>query len=379
MAVAAKGARIFDEAGLDYIDASSGPLAVTLGHGHPRVLAAIAEQFSAVDYVHRTQFRNSAAERLAGLVTERLGGGLDHVMFVSSGSEANEIAMKFAHLYWAAQGRDGQAPVRVELGQLPRQHGRRAERVRAAPVRRAVPAAGPRGRDDHRPAGLPAAGARGQHRRRRVRGPPAGRVRPARPAADRGGLPRGGRRLGQRRARAAARLPRGAAPPVRRQRRAVDQRRGHVRLRPHREVVRLPALRRGAGHRHLRQGRRRRHPAARRRRPVRPASGSGSAAVYPAMSAGHTFTNAPLACAAGIATIEAIEEEGLSPGGRAGAPGSASGCAPCAAEFPFVGDVRGARLHVGPGVRRRPGHGASRPTPPSTSPPRRSPPRRPAG
>ena len=106
MAVSAKGARIFDEAGLDYIDASSGPLAVTLGHGHPRVLAAIADQFSAVDYVHRTQFRNSAAERLAGLVTERLGGGLDHVMFVSSGSEANEIAMKFAHLYWAAQGRE---------------------------------------------------------------------------------------------------------------------------------------------------------------------------------------------------------------------------------------------------------------------------------
>jgi len=105
MAVAAKGARIYDEDGLDYIDASSGPLAVTLGHGHPRVLAAIADQFSAVDYVHRSQFRNSAAERLAGLVTERLGGGLDRVMFVSSGSEANEIAMKFAHLYWAAQGR----------------------------------------------------------------------------------------------------------------------------------------------------------------------------------------------------------------------------------------------------------------------------------
>src|ERR1700755_2291718 len=106
MAVAAKGARIFDEAGLDYIDASSGPLAVTLGHGHPRVLAAIADQFSAVDYVHRTQFRNEAAERLPGLVTKRLGGGLDRVMFVSRGSEANEIAMKFAHLYWAAQGRD---------------------------------------------------------------------------------------------------------------------------------------------------------------------------------------------------------------------------------------------------------------------------------
>ena len=105
LAVAAKGARIFDEAGLDYIDASSGPLAVTLGHGHPRVLAALTEQFAAVDYVHRSQFRNAAAERLASRLTERLGGGLDHVMFVSSGSEANELAMKFAHLYWAAPGR----------------------------------------------------------------------------------------------------------------------------------------------------------------------------------------------------------------------------------------------------------------------------------
>lgn len=107
LAVSASGARVFDESGLDYIDASSGPLAVSLGHGHPRVLAALREQFTAVDYVHRAQFRNTAAERLADLVTARLGGGLDHVLFVGSGSEANEIAMKFAHLYWAAQGRGG--------------------------------------------------------------------------------------------------------------------------------------------------------------------------------------------------------------------------------------------------------------------------------
>ena len=104
LAVAAKGARIFDESGRDYIDASSGPLAVSLGHGHPALLAALRRQFEAVDYVHRTQFRNEAAEHLAGLVTARLGGGLDHVLFVGSGSEANEGAMKAAHMYWAALG-----------------------------------------------------------------------------------------------------------------------------------------------------------------------------------------------------------------------------------------------------------------------------------
>ena len=105
LAVAARGARIFDESGRDYIDASSGPLAVSLGHGHPAVLAALRRQFEAVDYVHRTQFRNEAAERLADLVADRLGPGLDHVLFVGSGSEANEVAMKAAHMYWAALGR----------------------------------------------------------------------------------------------------------------------------------------------------------------------------------------------------------------------------------------------------------------------------------
>jgi len=105
LAVAARGARIFDSDGRDYIDASSGPLAVALGHGHPKVIAAVAAQFAAVDYVHRSQFRNAPAERLARQLAQRLGGGLDHVMFVSSGSEANELAMKFAHRYWAAAGR----------------------------------------------------------------------------------------------------------------------------------------------------------------------------------------------------------------------------------------------------------------------------------
>ena len=65
------------------------------------------------------------------------------------------------------------------------------------------------------------------------------------------------------------------------------------------------------------------------------------AAVYPAMTAGHTFTNAPLACAAGIATIEALEEEGLLArvAGRGAWLGSRLRA--LAAEFPFVGDVRG--------------------------------------
>ncbi len=112
-------------------------------------------------------------------MTERLGGGLDHVMFVSSGSEANEIAMKFAHLYWAAQGRtDKHRFVSSSVSY----HGNTAGALSASGQPRYaanVPPARPCGRDDHRAAGLPAAGARGQHRRRRVRRPAPDRVRAA--------------------------------------------------------------------------------------------------------------------------------------------------------------------------------------------------------
>jgi len=64
-------------------------------------------------------------------------------------------------------------------------------------------------------------------------------------------------------------------------------------------------------------------------------------AVYPAMSAGHTFTNSALACAAGIATIEAIQDEGLLD--RVAEQGTWLGgrLRELQAEFPFVGDVRG--------------------------------------
>ena len=379
MAVAAKGARIFDEAGLDYIDASSGPLAVTLGHGHPRVLAAIAEQFSAVDYVHRTQFRNSAAERLAGLVTERLGGGLDHVMFVSSGSEANEIAMKFAHLYWAAQGREDKHRF---VSSSVSYHGNTAGALSASGQ--------PRYAAPYRP--LVHAG-RDASPRRRSTGCPCPRAAPPPPSASPGSggvrAPStcGGPRRSCLRGSAAPAAACSCRRPASSKSSAACATRSDVlwisdevmsgfgrtgkwfAFQHSGAVPDIVTFAKGAGGGTL---------------PLGGAALSGKlweriAAVYPAMTAGHTFTNAPLACAAGIATIEAIEEERLlAPGRRPGrlAGGAAAGAA---AEFPFVGDVRGARLHVGPGVRRRPRHGASRPTPPSTSPPRRSPPRRPAG
>ena len=341
MAVAAKGARIFDEEGLDYIDASSGPLAVTLGHGHPRVLAAIAGQFGAVDYAHRTQFRNAAAERLAGLVTERLGGGLGYVMFVSSGSEANELAMKFAHLYFAAQGR---ADKYRFVSSSVSYHGNTAGALSASGQ--------PRYAAPYRPL---------VH---------AGETSTA-PQVYRLKVPEGSTAAAEAIARLRAEfaqldLRRTAAvflegvggsgsgvlvpPPgfLEELRRLCDDgdvlwvsdevmsgfgRTGKWFAFQHSGAVPdIVTFAKGAGGGAV---------------PLGGAALSARVwdqvrAVYPAMSAGHTFTNAPLACAAGIATIEAIEEERLLP--RVTARGAWLGerFRALQAEFPFIGDVRGA-------------------------------------
>jgi adenosylmethionine-8-amino-7-oxononanoate aminotransferase len=341
MAVAAKGARIFDEDGLDYIDASSGPLAVTLGHGHPRVLAAIADQFSAVDYVHRTQFRNAAAERLAGLVTERLGGGLDRVMFVSSGSEANEIAMKFAHLYWAAQGRDDKHRF---VSSSVSYHGNTVGALSASGQ--------PRYAAPYRP--LVRAGetitAPQVYRLPVPEGSTAAAECVARLRAEFA-------RLDLRRT-AAVFLegvggsgsgvlvpPPGFLEELRRLCDASDVlwisdevmsgfgRTGKWFAFQHSAAVPdIVTFAKGAGGGAL---------------PLGGAALSGKlweriSGVYPAMTGGHTFTNAPLACAAGIATIEAIEEERLLP--RVAGQGAWLGdrLRALRAEFPFIGDVRGA-------------------------------------
>ena len=118
----------------------------------------------------------------------------------------------------------GQAPVRVRLRQLSRQHRRRSRSVRPAPVRRPLPRAGPAGRADHRPSDLPAARSGGQHRRGRVHRQAPRRVRPPRRPPHRRRPARGDRRVRQRRARPAAGLPRRAPPAVRRQRHPLDLR-----------------------------------------------------------------------------------------------------------------------------------------------------------
>jgi acetylornithine aminotransferase/acetylornithine/N-succinyldiaminopimelate aminotransferase len=119
-----RGVRLWDAAGREYLDFIGGIATSCLGHAHPRLVGAIADQ--ARRYIHVSNlFRIPEQERAARLLIEAsrapssapaasaapgradtvAGSGLDRVFFCNSGTEANEAAIKIARKRGSATGR----------------------------------------------------------------------------------------------------------------------------------------------------------------------------------------------------------------------------------------------------------------------------------
>ena len=95
------GPWLWDTQGTRYLDAISGVAVCSLGHAHPRVAQALAEQ--AATLLHTSNiYRIGLQERLAGELC-RLSG-LDNAFFCNSGAEANEAALKIARRYGHTKG-----------------------------------------------------------------------------------------------------------------------------------------------------------------------------------------------------------------------------------------------------------------------------------
>src|SRR5580765_7001172 len=107
VAVRGEGAVLVDAGGRRYIDACGGAAVSCLGHGHPRVATAIAEQAARLEYVHTGFFTTAEAEELAELIAEMSPGSSNRVWFTSSGSEATEAALKLARQYHLERGDSG--------------------------------------------------------------------------------------------------------------------------------------------------------------------------------------------------------------------------------------------------------------------------------
>ena len=95
------GARLYDSAGKEYLDALCGLAVTGLGHAHPRVTEAISRQ--AAKLLHTSNLyeigeQQRLAERLTAL------SGMDNAFFCNSGAEANEAAIKLARLHGHSKG-----------------------------------------------------------------------------------------------------------------------------------------------------------------------------------------------------------------------------------------------------------------------------------
>ena len=99
-----QGVYLYDQAGKAYLDGSGGAAVSCLGHGDPHVTAAIKDQLDAVAFAHTGFFTSDPAEALAHRLAEVAPGDLNHVYFVSGGSEAMEAALKLARQYFVERG-----------------------------------------------------------------------------------------------------------------------------------------------------------------------------------------------------------------------------------------------------------------------------------
>ena len=97
------GAWLTDQNGQQYLDALSGLAVCGLGHAHPEIEKAIADQAGKLLHtsnLYHIPLQEALAERLTSLA------GMDKVFFANSGAEANEAAIKIARLFGHQQGID---------------------------------------------------------------------------------------------------------------------------------------------------------------------------------------------------------------------------------------------------------------------------------
>jgi acetylornithine aminotransferase len=90
------GIRLWDNDGVEYIDAISGVAVTSLGHSHPEISAAIAEQASQLMHtsnLFKIDWQERLGEKLCSI------SGMERAFFCNSGAEANEAALKLARLH----------------------------------------------------------------------------------------------------------------------------------------------------------------------------------------------------------------------------------------------------------------------------------------
>jgi acetylornithine/N-succinyldiaminopimelate aminotransferase len=96
-----EGSRVWDDNGKSYLDAISGIAVCGLGHAHPVVAKALAHQAATLMHVSNL-YNIPQQQRLGELLIQ--SSGMDKAFFSNSGAEANEAAIKIARKYGNDKG-----------------------------------------------------------------------------------------------------------------------------------------------------------------------------------------------------------------------------------------------------------------------------------
>ncbi len=120
--VRGEGSFLIDSTGKRYLDACGGAAVSSLGHDNRAVRDAVARQMETLSYAHTGLFTNEPAESLADFLIERApdGTGEGRVMYLGSGSEAMEAALKLARQYHVENGQPERARI---IARAPSYHG----------------------------------------------------------------------------------------------------------------------------------------------------------------------------------------------------------------------------------------------------------------
>lgn len=120
MIVAAEGVHYIDDKGRKVLDGLSGLWCSGAGHNRPEIADAVYQQMKTLDYIPAFQFGQPKSFELANRIKSLTPEGLDYVFFTNSGSESADTSLKMARAYWRLKGQ----PTKTKLiGRAKGYHG----------------------------------------------------------------------------------------------------------------------------------------------------------------------------------------------------------------------------------------------------------------
>lgn len=111
--VQGKGVYLYDTDGKRYLDACSGSAVASIGHGNEEIAAYAKKQMETLAFTHLSRWTADPIEQCAEKAASWCPGDLNHVYFVSGGSEAVETALKMARQYFVERDGTGSSKWKV--------------------------------------------------------------------------------------------------------------------------------------------------------------------------------------------------------------------------------------------------------------------------